>query len=709
MTKTKEQQKTPNALKRLKTNPLLESFQVVLEFFYGKVELAVLEKFSLKGLDKFDVEEIKETSKRLSLKTSLHDISAKELSLHHFPCIAMDSNNKAIVIFSRNGDIFEIQNGYHNKKQKASLKALKRFDKIITFDKNKVIDKRLKSKNKNDKSWFYNIVFKEWKAFSEVALISVFINLFALAFPLYSRIVYNSIVPNFAIDSLYVLTFGMIMVLVFDTILKTARVNMMEKISTKISHSLESELFRKILTVHKEYDRYMVGTKVNLFRELSSVKDFFANKIPQILDVPFFFMAVSVIFMINPVMAIIPAVGATFSLLFNFLMQYPLAKLHKKSFEETQSRQGYLVEQIQGDEAIRLANALPKKLHKWNRVLKHYHDIQKDMAFLNGISTFISQNLIQAISMSTIIAGIFCIHDGTLSVGGLIAITILSGRAMVPVMMFSNTILKYRQIKDSLESLSKYWNLPTEEDKHIEVGVGKAKGKIEFENVSFSYPNKKGKSINNISFTINEGERVGIIGQTGAGKTTIQKLLTGIYHPSEGQVYLDNQDISHLHPVELRNNISLMPQEPYLFSGSLKENLELSHSISKQEMTKLLEQTGLLDLVKKSSDSHSLDVGERGENLSVGQRHLVGLARALLSDAPILILDEPTTGLDIGLERKLVSHLNSSLKDKTLLVISHRFAALELVDRVILVDNGRVVADGKKEDVLKLLLSKGES
>ena len=705
MTKTitKEQHKTPNALSRLKTNPLLESFQVVLEFYYGKVDLAVLEKFSLKGLEKFDIEEIKEISKRLSLKTSIQKMDSKELTAYHFPCIAIDENNKAIVIFSKDKDVFEIQNGYHNKRQKASLKAIKRFNKIITFDRYKVIDKRLKTKTKNDKSWFYNIVFKEWRGFLEVAFISVFINLFALAFPLYSRLVYNSIVPNFAIDSLYVLTFGMGMVLVFDTILKTARVNMMEKISTKISHSLESELFRKIMTVHKEYDRYMVGTKVNLFRELSSVKDFFANKIPQILDVPFFFMAIFVIYMINPVMAIIPVVGASFSLLFNFIMQYPLAKLHKQSFEETQSRQGYLVEQIQGDEAIRLANALPKKLHKWNRVLNHYHNIQKNMAFLNGISTFISQNLVQAISMSTIIAGIFCIHDGTLSVGGLIAITILSGRAMVPIMMFSNTILKYKQIKDSLESLSRYWNLPTEEDKHIEVGVGKAKGKIEFENVSFSYPNKKSKSIDNISFTINPGERVGIIGQTGAGKTTIQKLLTGIYHPNSGHIYLDNQDISHLHPVELRSNISLMPQEPYLFSGSLKENIELSRSISKQEMTKLLEQTGLLDLVKKSSHSHSLDVGERGENLSVGQRHLVGLARALLDDAPIMILDEPTTGLDIGLERKLVEHLNTILKDKTLIVISHRFAALELVERVILVSDGKVVADGKKEDILKLL------
>ncbi len=703
---TQEATQEQDALQKLKTNPLLESYQTILEFFYGKVELSTLEKMAFKSLDLFDEDEVKEISKRLSLKTNIQTIDPKKLQNHHFPCIAIDENLHAIVLFEKKGEIFEISQGYYSKRQKASLKAVKRFNKIITFEKNKEINKTLKVKDKNSKSWFYKVVFKEYKSFLEVGFISIFINLFGLAFPLYSRIVYNSIVPNFAIDSLYVLTFGVAIVLVFDTILKAYRVSILEKASIRISHHLEEELFRKILTVHKEYDRYMVGTKVNLFRELSAVKDFFANKIPQLMDLPFFFLAISVIFIINHNMAIVPVVGATLALGFNFIMQYPIAKLHKKSFEETQSRQGYLVEQIQGDEAIRLANALPQRLFKWTRVLNYYHNIQKNMAMLNGISAFISQNLVQAISIATIIAGIFCIHNGTLSVGGLIAITMLSGRAMVPVMQFSNLILRYKQIKESLESLSKYWNLPTEEEKHIEVGVGKAKGRIEFENVSFVHPNKKAKTIDNISFLINPGERVGIVGQTGAGKTTIQKLLTGIYHPSEGRVYLDNQDISLLHPVELRTNISLMPQEPYLFSGTLKENIELSHVISKQEMTQLLEKTGLMDLVKRSSDSHSLDVGERGENLSVGQRHLVGLARALLNKSPILILDEPTTGLDVGLEKRLVEHLNSSIDKKTLIVITHRFAALELVDRVILIDKGKIIADGKKEDVLKLLSSK---
>jgi ATP-binding cassette subfamily B protein/ATP-binding cassette subfamily C protein LapB len=409
-------------------------------------------------------------------------------------------------------------------------------------------------------------------------------------------------------------------------------------------------------------------------------------------------------------MAIVPVVVAIISLALNFILQYPMANLHKESFKEAQSKQGYLIEQLQGKEAIKLSNALPKRVHKWQKIINFYNQIQSKIAILNAWSSFASQGLLQSVSLATIIVGVFCINDGTLSVGGLIAITILASRAMVPVINLSSILIKYKQAKEALDSLNEYWHLPTESQKYSELGVGRADGKIEFDNVTFSYPNANYASVENVSFTINKGERVGIIGQTGAGKSTIQKLLTGIETPTSGKVFMDDKNIESIHPVELRENIALMPQEPYLFSGTLKENLELSQNISKKKMSEIIRETGLEELVKKSGAAETLDVGERGSNLSVGQRHLVALARALMSEAPILILDEPTTGLDIGLEKKLVSHLNSSLEDKTLIVITHRFAALELVDRVILIHDGKVVADDKKEKVLELLQNtKGHS
>jgi len=205
---------------------------------------------------------------------------------------------------------------------------------------------------------------------------------------------------------------------------------------------------------------------------------------------------------------------------------------------------------------------------------------------------------------------------------------------------------------------------------------------------------------------INAGEKVGIIGQTGAGKSTLVKLILKLLHPLEGSIYIDNHDISTLHPVEIRQNIGLMPQDPFLFSGSLKDNIDLSRPISKAKMMQILKLTGLEELVKKSGQGDGLQVGERGNNLSVGQRHLVTLARALINNPPILILDEPTTGLDISLEKKLIENLKTNItQNQTLLVITHRLAALELVDRLIVISEGKIVADGEKEKVLKLLFT----
>jgi len=231
-----------------------------------------------------------------------------------------------------------------------------------------------------------------------------------------------------------------------------------------------------------------------------------------------------------------------------------------------------------------------------------------------------------------------------------------------------------------------FWHLPLENQKNIQIGLGKLNGDIEFKNVTYYFKNSKYPSVDNISFKIKSGEKIGIIGQTGAGKSTILKLITGLLHPTKGSIFIDNHDISTIHPVEIRQNIGVMTQEPFLFNGTLKENIELSKPISKERMMELITLTGLEELVKKSGQGDGMNVGERGGNLSVGQRHLVGLARAIVNDPSILILDEPTTGLDVGLEKKLMDSLKEIIGDKTLILITHRFAALELVDRILVVN-----------------------
>ena len=683
---------------------LLESFRLILNFYFGNVALSTLENLSANPLDEFSISDIKNISKELHLNFRYSKVDPKALESHVLPCMAIDEDEDSIMIVAFEGDLVRVKKRFLNKEELITRAEFNEYyERFIFFSKKDSEYEKLDIGEKKSKSWFYKPIKNAWKSYVEIGLLTIFINIFGLAIPLFTMNVYNRVVPTFAVETLFVLSFGVAVVLLFDVILKSTRVHILEKVTKNISNELEEELFKKTLSIKSQHDRYLVGTKTNLFRELSVVKDFFATRSVHILDLPFFITAVVVIYLINPTMAIVPIVVAFLSLGINFLMQYPMANLHKESFLEAQSKQGYLVEQLQGQDAIKLSNALPKRVFKWRKIVNFYNQIQSKIQILNAWSSFVSQGLLQSVSLATIIVGVFCIHEGTLSVGGLIAITILAARAMVPVINLSSILIKYKQVKEALDSLNEYWHLPTENQKYSELGIGKADGKIEFDNVCFSYPNANYPSISNVSFSINPGERVGIIGQTGAGKSTIQKLLTGIEIPSSGKVFLDDKDVSIIHPVELRENIALMPQEPYLFSGTLKENLELAKNISKEQMTNLLRQTGLEELVKKSGSADSFDVGERGSNLSVGQRHLVALARALMSQAPILILDEPTTGLDVGLEKKLVTHLDNSLKDKTVVVITHRFAALELVDRVILVHDGKVVADGKKEQILAML------
>ncbi len=261
---------------------------------------------------------------------------------------------------------------------------------------------------------------------------------------------------------------------------------------------------------------------------------------------------------------------------------------------------------------------------------------------------------------------------------------------MIPVISLSTMLIKFKEIKDSLNNLKEFWNLPQENEKNIEIGVGALSGDIEFKDVTYYFKNSKYPSVSDLNFKIKKGEKVGIIGQTGAGKSTVLKLLTGLLHPTKGSVFIDNHDISTIHPVEIRQNIGVMTQEPYLFNGTLKENIELSKPISKERMMELIVLSGLEELVKKSAQGDGVVVGERGVNLSVGQKHLVGLARAIVNDPSILILDEPTTGLDVGLEKKLMNNLKKIFEEKTLILITHRFAALELVKCAsLLINNGK--------------------
>jgi ATP-binding cassette subfamily B protein/ATP-binding cassette subfamily C protein LapB len=686
----------------LKKDPLLKCVKHVLDFYFGDVSFKSISAFFIKS-DVFDIPHAKEVLKSFKLSILQREISADTIQKNFLPCIIFDDKDNPLVYLKKTKDSATVFNPTDNKELEVSFDALKLYKKALLIFRDTNHIKHMESDEK--KSWFYEPLKANWRVYIEIATLTLFINIFALAIPLFVMNIYNRVVPNQAYETLFVLASGTFIILIFDIILKYARSHIIEKVSKDLGMFWEEELMRKMMLIDTEHDKYMSGSKANLFKELQQVRDFFTNKsMVQIIDFPFFIIAILVIYLISPTIAIVPFIFAVLIILFNLLMQRPISRLSKNSSENLQLKYSFIYESIQGTQSIKLNNATPTRMFLWRNIVAFADGIGMKIQSLHTLSMNISQFLLQLVVILVVILGVFEISEKNLNVGALIAVTMLASRAMMPIVSLSGIVIRIKEMSESIDRIDEFMSKPTEDKQSFESGIGSLKGKVEFKNVTFTFDESKHNAIDNVSFIIEAGERIGIIGQTGAGKSTLLNLLMGMYKPTSGSIYLDNHDIATIHPVEIRQNIGIMPQEPFLFNATIKENIELFRPLSKERMLEIITFVGLDDLIKKSGKGDGLQVGERGANLSVGQRHLVSLARAIATQPSMLILDEPTSGLDIGLEKKLIDKLNNGLEaDKTLIVITHRLAALELVDRILVINDGKIVADGPRDKVLATL------
>jgi len=681
---------------------LVDALHQILKFYFGNVDRKTILTMAGCHEEEFDLASLMRVVKETNLFAQTQEINLTALDTFLLPLVVYNEAGDLLVIEQFSQDEAQGIDVHSGKSFKIKKKKLKNYKEAILFFRSER-ESRLSSRSK-ELSWFFEPLKSSWRAYVEVGVLSFFINLFALALPLFTMNVYDRVIPNFATETLIVLASGVGIIFLFEFILKSARVYILENTGKKIGKYLEELLLERMLGVQTQYDKLLSGAKANLFKELQQVKEFFTSRtMVQILDLPFFFIAVIVIYMISPMIALVPLIAGFIMVAFNLLMQIPLASLAHEQFKEAQSKHGFLVETIQGRDAVKLVNGHTQRLFTWRRLVAFYEQLGQRIQVLHHGTSNSSYIIIQAVTLFVVFIGVYEIHAKNLSIGGLIAVTILSSRAMVPIVNISGVLLHYKKMKEALLSINEFWHLPREVNENTQIGLGVLKGDIEFNKVSYFYQGSKYPSLDNVSFKIKAGEKVGIIGQTGAGKSTVLRLIAALDLPTTGSLYLDGQETSTLHPVEVRQNIGVMPQDPFMFAGSIKENIALSRAISKDDLVALIKLTGLEELIKKSGQGDALEVGENGDNLSVGQKHLVALARALVNDPKILVLDEPTTGLDIGLEKTVVQRLKPIVEDKTLVVITHRFAALDLVDRVIVIGDGKIIADGPKNEVLAKL------
>lgn len=626
---------------------------------------------------------------------------------HLFPAIVVSKQGDVNIVTILEDRGMVIIDPSSSQQESITFEALKeRFELFLSFYK-ELGYKNILTQDDKSKAWFWQHLLNAKPDIIRVGVLTLFINLFIILVPMYAMNVYNRVIPNFAVETLFVLSIGIVLIFLFDALFKMARVYILESMGKKIGTLLEEETLKRILLIQSGHDHLLAGSKANLFREVTQIRDFFMSKsIAMALDLPFVFLTLLVIYLISPSIAVMTFVCALVVIGINLAFQVAIFGWSKKLFHDGQMKHNFLFETIKGIETLKLNNAITKRLFKWRQLVNFYNFVNLKIQMHSNVAMNLSAIVMQLATVLTLVIGVYEIQDKNLTIGALVALGILVSRAMIPVVNISTILMKYKEFKEALESINRFWHLPLETQKSIEIVVQTLEGEIEFNNVTYTYAGSKNPSLFNATFKIKAGEKVGFIGRTGAGKSTILRLLSGLDTPQTGTVHIDGHEINTLHPVELRSHIGIMPQEPFLFAGTLKDNIEIGINIGKERLIKLLKMTGLDELVKRSGEGENFQVGENGNRLSVGQRHLVGLARALINDPSIVILDEPTTGMDIGLEKEMVDHLKPMLQTKTLLVITHRFAALELVDRVIVVNNGRLVADGPKDEILRQLQGK---
>ncbi|CAM4370988.1 type I secretion system permease/ATPase [Vibrio agarivorans] len=550
--------------------------------------------------------------------------------------------------------------------------------------------------------WLFSVLREVRPWYRDLLIASFVINLLALVIPLFTMNVYDRVVPNQATETLWVLVVAVVVVLIFEWVLKESRSSITDMAGQYVDNKLSAILFQRVLGMKLENRPQSIGSFTRQIQDFDSVRDFFTSAtLVTLVDLPFTVLFLLLIGWLGGPMLWIPVGVMAFVLLVSLVMKKRIADTFEHTSQLSMQKQAQLFDNITNLSEIKQFNAQRNVQSRWEKTSLQLSQWQVRSRFFSNIVSHTIQSSQHIVTVGLIIVGVHLIIAGELTMGGLIATVMLSGRAAGSVNQISMLLLRYQQTKAAVESVSGVMELPQEQDEAQVLSSGEVKGNIELHQLSFHYPACEGVALKEINLTITAGEKIGLIGPSGAGKSTLLALLARQYCPSSGQIAFEGVD-ARLWPLPLlRQGIGWAGQSPILLQGSVFENLLLGQQeVDEASLKYALETSGLAYIIPRLEKGLETQVGELGRNVSGGQRQAISLARAFYNKPKLMLLDEPTTSLDQAIENHFLKSFSTLDTNTTCVVSSHSRSLLQLCDRIVVMDGGRIVSVGTPDEIL---------
>lgn len=648
-----------------------------------------------------------EAAQKLNFRAKVTKRKIKDIPDEVLPVVLVLSGNKAVILNNKDGENYQIYDPEEDRSGPVNAKDINaRYSGYAIF----VHPENAETKNAADddkrRHWFWGVVFENKPIYRKVIVAALLINLFGLVGPLFIMNVYDRVIPNNAMETGWVLGIAALTIFVFDFIIRTLRGYFIDLAGRRIDVIVARRIFDQLLNMKLSERPASSGAFANMLREFETVRDFCTSAtLTAVVDLPFSLLFIFVIYILAGPIALILLAIMVIVAAAGFVLQIPLKGLVRESMKTAEARHGLLVETINGLETVKAMRADGRMRANYGTYVGESAAIGQTSRFYAGMAGNIATFLQQSASIIIVLFGMYMVQDGSLTMGALIATVIMGGRAITPIGQMASLITRYHTVRGSLKTLNHLMAAK------VERPVGKnflhrpdLTGHITFDRVSFAYPNTDRKILDGVSFDIKAGEKVGIIGRIGSGKSTITKIISGLYDPTGGDVFADGTDYRQIDPADLRRNIGYISQDTVLFAGTIRDNITAGYPhATEDEILYAAKAAGVHEFVSRHPMGYDAPVGERGDGLSGGQKQCIALARSIITSPSILLCDEPTNDMDIQAEDNFIKLIQEESKDKTLILVTHRNALLRLVDRLIMIDNGKVIADGPRDKIVAVL------